>query len=500
MLIPVAHENLRGRRWPYVSIAIIALNFVIFIFTIGPMESEQQKAGEIQAHILLLSARYPDATMTPDAAQMVATFKREHAQTYERLKEPNRDVVDAWDAKQLVSDWSAADADAEMTRLCEDFTQTHQNSIAWTFAFHPYHPTPWSYVTANFLHAGWLHIIFNMWFLWLAGTILEDAWGRVVYPIFYLVSGAVALLVHAAIFPGSLVPVVGASGAIAGLMGGFLARFPKTKIKLMWIWFFGLRRYKFYVPAYILLPLWLAIQVFWGLLAGSASGVAYWAHVGGFAFGMVGAVILRSTGIEHAMDQAIEAKVSWTPNPHIARAAEMLQEGQPEAAIAEARLELAEKPDSGEALELLLKAQEKLQDFNGMKETLANLCRYCVTSGELSTAWNHYSQYLNLGGEKLPRGVWVQLCRYLESEKDWGRAAQEYEKLALANPTERTAVSALVSAAQIYLTKLNRPDKAEQLFKVAAASPAPHLDSEQAIEDGLKQCAAAAPVSGGYGR
>ena len=184
-----------------------------------------------------------------------------------------------------------------MARLGADLEQSQQSSVTWNYAFHPYHPTPWSYVTANFLHGGWLHIIFNMWFLWLAGTILEDAWGRVVYPIFYLVSGAVALLVHAVIFPGSLVPVVGASGAIAGLMGGFLARFPKTKIKLMWIWLFGLRRYKFYVPAYILLPLWLAIQVFWGLLAGSASGVAYWAHVGGFAFGMVGAVILRSTGI-----------------------------------------------------------------------------------------------------------------------------------------------------------------------------------------------------------
>jgi membrane associated rhomboid family serine protease len=500
MLIPVAHENLRGRRWPYVSIAIIALNFVIFLITIGPMESEQQKSGEIQLHILALSAHYPDATMTPDAAQVVKMFKHDHFVVYEELATPHRQPIDAWDANQLADDWSAEDVNTQMAILGSELEQSHQGSVTWNYAFHPYHPTPWSYVTANFLHGGWLHIIFNMWFLWLAGTILEDAWGRVVYPIFYLVSGAVALLVHAAIFPGSLVPVVGASGAIAGLMGGFLARFPNTKIKLMWIWLFGLRRYKFFVPAYILLPLWLAIQVFWGLLAGSASGVAYWAHVGGFAFGMVGAVILRSTGIEHAMDRAIEAKVSWTPDPHIARAAELLQEGQPEAAIAEARMELAEKPDSGEALELLLKAQEKLQDFDGMKETLAGLCRYCVSSGDPSAAWNHYAQYLNLGGEKLPRGVWVQLCRYLEGEKDWGRAAQEYEKLALANPAERAGVSALVSAARIYLTKLNRPDKAEQLFKAAAASPTPHLDSEQAIEDGLKQCAAATPVTGLYGR
>jgi membrane associated rhomboid family serine protease len=500
MLIPIAHENLRGRRWPYVTIAIIALDVVIFLFTNGRLQEEQQKTGEVQLHILLLSAHYPEATPNPEAAQMVETFKREHPGIFEQLAAPNREVIDAWDARQLGSDWSATDADAEMTRLCAALDQSHQESLAWNFAFHPHNPKPWSYITANFLHGGWLHLIFNMWFLWLAGTILEDAWGRVVYPIFYLVSGAFALLVHAIVFPGSMVPVVGASGAIAGLMGGFLARFPKTKIQFMWLWLFGLKRYKFFVSAYIVLPLWLAIQVFWGLMAGSGAGVAYWAHVGGFAFGMVAAVILRATGIEQAMDQAIESKVSWTPDPHIARATELLGENQTDAAIAELQQELQEKPDSGDALELLLRAQEKKQDFDGQKETLANLCRCYVTSGDMGTALSHHDQYRNLGGERLPRGVWLELCRYLEREQCWDRAAKEYEKLAEANAKERIAVPALVSAARICLLKLNRRDQAERLFKAAAESPVPHLDCDAAIQDGLRQCVAATPVVGLYGR
>jgi membrane associated rhomboid family serine protease len=499
MLIPVAHENLRGRRWPYVSIVLIALNFFIFLFTIGTMRDDMQKSGEVQLHILLLSAHYPEATPTSDAFQLVESFKREHPGVFEQLAAPNREVLDGWDARQLGSNWSESQADAEMARLCAEFDDIHDHSFTWNFAFHPYHPKPWSYITANFLHWGWLHIIFNMWFLWLAGTILEDAWGRVVYPIFYLVSGAGALLVHGVVFSGSMVPVAGASTAIAGLMGGFLARFPKTKIKLMWIWFFGLGRYKFFVPAYVLLPLWLVIQLVWGLLSGSAGGVAYWAHVGGFAFGMVGAVVLRATGIERAMDQAIEAKVSWTPEPRLAHATELLLEGQSDAAIGELQLELAENPDSGEALELLLKAQEKLQDFNGMKETLANLCRHCVTSGELGEARTYYEQYVNLGGERLPRGVWLELCRHYEKQEEWDRAATEYEKLGRANPTERVAVPSLVSAARINLTKLSRVEKAERLFKAAEASTAPHLDSDQAIQEGLKQCAAAIPKMGVYG-
>jgi membrane associated rhomboid family serine protease len=498
MLIPVAHENLRGRRWPYVTIAIIVLNFLVFFFTIGPMNREQARIGTAQLHILLFNARFPDAEMTPEALHMVSAFKSEHAPVYAELASKDRDVFDSWDAQQLSTDWSPADAQSEMNELCAQFDQARKNSIMWNFAFHPYHPTPWSYITANFLHAGWLHIIFNMWFFWLAGTILEDAWGRLVYPIFYLICGVAALICHAIIYPGSMVPVVGASGAIAGMMGAFLARFPRTKIKLMWIWFFGLTRYKFYVPAYIILPLWLGIQLFWGMMAGSSSGVAYWAHVGGFALGMVGAVILRATGIEHKMDEAIEAKVSWTPDPHLASATEWLGENKPDFAIAELQQQLKDHPDSGDALELLLKAQEKLQDFGGMKETLANLCRHYVAVNDAPAALSHYEQYVNLGGERLPRGVWLQICRYFEAEHDWERAATEYQKYAEANAQERSAVPALVSAAQIYLKQLNRRDKAESMLLAAQSSPVPHLDSEAAIQEGLKQCGAALPKTGVY--
>src|ERR1700731_1477632 len=282
MIIPIAHEDQRGRRWPYVTIAIIALNVVVFLFTHTKMEAEQQEAGEVQFHIVALSARYSDLQLTPEAADMVESFKREHARVYATLASPNRRPYDSWDVQFLIRGWSEAELQAQMAILTSRLDQLHHDSLAWKYAFHPYHPTAISYISANFLHGGWLHLIFNMWFLWLAGTVLEDAWGRVVYPIFYLVCGAMALSFRAGVFRGSFMPVVGASGAIAGLMGAFLARFPTTKIKLAWLFLF--RFYKFSVPAYILLPSWLVIQVFWGAMSGAEGGVGYWGHVGGFAF------------------------------------------------------------------------------------------------------------------------------------------------------------------------------------------------------------------------
>ncbi|HUA00229.1 MAG TPA: rhomboid family intramembrane serine protease [Candidatus Aquilonibacter sp.] len=495
MIIPLAHENLRGRRWPWVTIAIIALNFVVFLCTNGTMDREMAQIGRGELHILLLSARFPDTQMPSDVQEMVETYKRQHASIYKEMASPARtQPIDEWDAQLQSQNWTQPEADAEMARLSSELQQARDSSIMWKYAFHPFHPTLVSYITANFLHGGWMHIIFNMWFLWLAGIVLEDAWGRVAYPIFYLVCGVVALAIHGIVFSGSLVPVVGASGAIAGLMGAFLARFPKTRIRLAWILF--IKPIKFYVPAYIILPAWLLLQVFWGTIVaavGAEGGVAYWAHIGGFAFGALGALLLKYTGIEHSLDQAIDAKVSWTADTRIVRATDSLAENNPAGAIASLRQLVAEKPDHVEGWEMLLAAQQRRGDMQGQKETLEALCRLHAAAGDMDAAWNDYVGFTALGGEKVPRGVWLELCRYLEAKQDYEGAATEYERLAQHNPRERAGASALVSAARIRLTNLHQPARAAKLFQAAAESPAPHSDFDAAIREGLDQCAKAAP-------
>ncbi len=396
--------------------------------------------------------------------------------------------------------FSAADADAEMARLCAKLQDMQDHSVAWNYEFHPIDPRPWSYITASFLHGGWLHLIFNMWFLWLAGPVAGGSLGANRLSVFYLIAGVLAWAVHGVVFPHSLIPALGASGAIAGLMGAFLARFPKTKIRLGFLFFF-VRLFKFNVPAYVILPLWLGIQVFWGVISrsmGAAAGVAYWAHIGGFAFGALGALLLHYTGIEHSADQAIEAKVAWTADARIVRATESLGENNPAGAIFALRELVKEKPDSLDGWELLLTAQHQKQDVEGEKGSLATLIRLKVASGDLQNAWNNYVEYKNLGGEKLPRGVWLELCRYLESQESWDVAADEYERLAQANVGERAGVSALVSAARIHLEHSFKPERAEMLFKEATESRAPHSDLEPAIQDGLKKCAAT--VYKPYGR
>ena len=192
-----------------------------------------------------------------------------------------------------------------------------------------------------------MHLIFNMWFLWLAGFVLEDVWGRPLYLGFYLLAGIAATQIYAWASPGSLGASFGASGAVAGLMGAFLIRFPKLKIRLLWLFDFGLFGFlPLWVRAYWLLPLWAGMEIYYGKISGQGDGVAHWAHVGGFMFGALAALALRYSGLERKANKAIEKKITWTTDREINQASELIEKGKLDEAAAILKKYLEEKPDS----------------------------------------------------------------------------------------------------------------------------------------------------------
>ena len=141
-------------------------------------------------------------------------------------------------------------------------------------------------LTSMFLHAGWMHIGGNMLFLWIFGDNLEDQMGHVGFLIFYLACGILAALAHIYSAPGSTVPTVGASGAIAGVMGGYLLLFPRARVDVVVIIVIFFR--VFTLPAWVMLGIWFALQVFGGFSTpAQGGGVAFWAHAGGFIAGIV---------------------------------------------------------------------------------------------------------------------------------------------------------------------------------------------------------------------
>jgi membrane associated rhomboid family serine protease len=144
-----------------------------------------------------------------------------------------------------------------------------------------------SVLTSMFMHGGWFHLIGNMWFLAVFGDNVEDALGSVRFLLFYLLCGAAAAALQIVTDPGSTVPMVGASGAIGGVMGAYAVLFPRAPVHILV--FFGFFFTRFVVPAIFMLGYWFLIQILGGLpaLGGASGGIAFWAHVGGFGAGVI---------------------------------------------------------------------------------------------------------------------------------------------------------------------------------------------------------------------
>ena len=484
MLIPIKHENMAARRWPVVTLTLIAINVLVFFFTMSAMDDEAPQLGEVKSHILILAATHPELKMKPESQQLVDGFKKSHPQAWKHAQEPYRDIIDAYDARiKMMDDTSKLQGEADS--LNDQFLKLAKTSIVEQYAFVPAHPTAISYLTANFLHGGWLHIIGNMWFLWLAGFVLEDVWGRWIYSVFYLLAGAAALQFYAWTNPGSITPTLGASGAVAALMGAFLVRFPRMKIEMAWLLFF--RFYRFKAAAYWLLPAWLFMEIFYGSLMGSSGGVAHWAHVGGFLFGAAVGVGIQHSGLEHKANKAIEEKLSWTADPDIDKANDMMEHGQLPEAIALLTNLVATKPNSLDAWNLLRQIYYRQSDTKSYLEATVKTCSLRLKTHEVEAAFQDYAEFMDAGGGKMPAGVWLELCKGAEEKQEFERAFTEYQHLAAAYPTERQALTAQLSAARLCLKKLNRPQDALALYQKAAASPVPHLDWEQLIQSGIKE-------------
>jgi len=143
------------------------------------------------------------------------------------------------------------------------------------------------FFTSMFLHGSWMHVLGNMWFLYIFGDNIEDYLGHFKYLVFYFLAGLFAMSTQVAIYPHSNIPTVGASGAIAGVLGAYFILYPRARVLT---WFFV---FVFYLPAWIMLGYWFVLQFLSGAVTLSVApgrdvgGVAVWAHVGGFVAGLV---------------------------------------------------------------------------------------------------------------------------------------------------------------------------------------------------------------------
>lgn len=154
--------------------------------------------------------------------------------------------------------------------------------------------------TSLFLHAGIMHILGNMVFLWVFADNIEATIGSFYFLLFYILGGLAAHAAHIYFNPTSTIPTIGASGAIAAVLGAYLIMYPKSRIKALFFIF------PFYIPAFLFLGIWIVQQLANVLVPGDtgATGVAWWAHIGGFVFGIIGGIFFRQLGFLHTQRSA----------------------------------------------------------------------------------------------------------------------------------------------------------------------------------------------------
>ncbi len=176
-------------------------------------------------------------------------------------------------------------------------------------------PAELSVVTSMFLHGGWMHLIGNMLYLWIFGNNVEDAMGHVRFIVFYLLCGLAAAFAQALQNPGSIVPMIGASGAIGGVLGAYLLLYPKARVLVLVP--FGFYMHMMRIPALVALGFWFVLQFIQSALSsGQGGGVAYWAHIGGFVAGMVLIVPFRKKSFRlFAGPQPVPPRPPRPPKP-----------------------------------------------------------------------------------------------------------------------------------------------------------------------------------------
>jgi membrane associated rhomboid family serine protease len=282
LILPYGHDkSVYGRQW--ITWFLIAINVVVFLATTlmdrGADERIRAAVDALDsAHEIYPEARVPSAVFAPLQPRLRAVL------AFITSDDPDdADAAGSFEVRKAARRLVAAVEDRPSAR----------------FGYRPGRPSLTGFLGSPFLHADIWHLAGNMLFLWIVGTVIECYWESLPFAILYAVSAAIGTLAHHLAAPTSLIPLIGASGAIAGVMGAFLVGHPRTRVKMfLFPWFFRPGFATRAVPVWLLLPGWFFLQLGFGIQAsaGQGEGVAYWAHVGGFLAGVAGAVIMKLGG------------------------------------------------------------------------------------------------------------------------------------------------------------------------------------------------------------
>ncbi len=499
-LIPIGVEA-AIKKAPLITLFLIVANVLIYpvTSTISGNQQEQlllmeRKKTDLEMRLISLEndGMKLFADMVDDMARQIdqdkrkrfvgpalepsEKLKKEFLQTRERFK--NGEIVPQDSPKYQA--WLSLYQ--EFTSLEKELAAAKENFLINKYGFIPAHISLTAIITSLFLHGGLMHLIGNMLFLWLVGCCIEDRWGKWFFLAVYLVSGAVALFMHKFMFPTSTIPCIGASGAIAGVMGAFMVRHFMTKVEFFYfIWLIFRPLYgRFSMNAGIALPLWFGQQLYMGLIDKQATpGVAFWAHIGGFLFGTIVGSVLKFTKLE---DTYIKPKIEQEEkelfgHPKLIAARNLSEKDRLGQGIVLLEEVIKEEPDNIDAHQELLKIYQNRRIENSKEKVVYEFNRIIAIYLKKHQKVEALLMYGDLMG-LYPKTILearshYSIAKIMMDNGDFSQALILYKDFISQYADHIFSWRALLDCGDIYLQKLRQPKQALDYYQQSLAKNPP---------------------------
>lgn len=459
LLLPIGREDSRVRRHAWVFYAILALNGLAFLA------------------FNLIGQSAMDGTPINQKAEEVFTYLAEHP--YLETPEELERTIDSNVIEQLrtlggrVPAPPSSRLSLEQERLNElsrELTEMIRGTPVMRWAFYPSDPTVAQAFTSMFIHGDLFHLLGNMLFLFVTAPFIEDVFGRPIFTFLYLSGGLIATWAHVA-QSGSDLPLLGASGAVAAIMGAYLVRFFRSRLRFVFIPFI-LRptwNYRFFLPAFVFLPFWFGRELL-SAVSASDSGIAFWAHVGGFAYGAVFAYGLKLFDIEEKyIHPKIEGQISWSASTEVEEATAAWRRGD----VAGARQQLARRlmnaPDDIDARQLFLEISLEQEDWATAASQARKLLEQYASMRDLELGRNLAWDLLP-HATRLPSPLLAQCGSILEKAGEQQTALEFWQELANREGETQPGLRALIQVLRIQIT-LHKEMAAAATLEKARAHP-----------------------------
>ena len=405
MIIPISHESNKVRRLPWVSFFIMAACLVIHILISVEISNTAEELESTAKELLNYYIQHPYLTLNPETKKLVfgekeneevekmlASYRRRESRKIHLFQEDEQHKLDQLSLK--------------LKNILDDVPYRKYGLIPAKKSFI-------GLVTYMFIHGGWLHLIGNLLLLYLTGPFIEDVWGRPIFIAFYVIAGIFSGFMFSLYYPNFTGPLIGASGAVAGLMGAFLIRYWRTKIKFFF--FFFVIHGTFKAPAWVMLPIWLAIEIFSANAIDSINaeggGVAHWAHIWGFILGVVVAAGINRFKIEEKyVHPKIEAQVHFVDEGYKAfeEATQKRDEGKLDEAYALLLVAARKNPMDKDVVEGLWNQGKELGKEKEAAEFYVRMIEREIRQDLMDVAFEHFADLK----EKVPQASISTTCKF----------------------------------------------------------------------------------------